>query len=151
MPSRIDNYRMKDGLTPLGERYFNPVWEDIDIRIAELEQLHMSWDAAISEVSNFGVVRINEAITGPLETVNAAIILMQDNLKTLPAFVGEADLDIAMSALQTTVNGQLSALETTINGRLSALQTTINGQLSTLESTINGRMSALESLIYAGL
>ena len=37
MPSRIDRYRMKDGVTPLAARYFNPVWQDIDLRLAELE------------------------------------------------------------------------------------------------------------------
>ena len=98
MPSRIDRYRMKDGVTPLAERYFNPVWQDIDLRIAELEQLRLGWQEAVRQVSDLGLVRINEVIGGPLETVNAAIDQMQGALAALPDLVEQSALDLALAA-----------------------------------------------------
>lgn len=98
MPSHIDRYRMKDGVTPLAARYFNPVWQDIDLRLAELEQLRMGWQEAVRQVSDLGLVRINEVIGGPLETVNAAIDQMQGALATLPDLVEQSALDLALTA-----------------------------------------------------
>lgn len=98
MPSRIDRYRMKDGVTPLAERYFNPVWQDIDLRIAELEQLRMGWQEAVRLVSDAGLARINEVIRGPVEIVNAAIEQVQQTLAELPDVVVQSELDSALQA-----------------------------------------------------
>ena len=53
MSRRFDRYRMRDGETELGAGYFNPVLSDIDLRIADLETLKISWNAAVNELTRF--------------------------------------------------------------------------------------------------
>ena len=60
MPSRFDKYRMRDGVTPLAERYFNPIWQDLDLRLASIEELQVTWEEVVRTVTDFGLVRINE-------------------------------------------------------------------------------------------
>lgn len=69
MPSRFERYRVVDGTTPLAARYFNPVFQDLDLRLASLEEVRISWDTAVKEVVKFGLVRIDELITEPLREV----------------------------------------------------------------------------------
>ena len=66
MPARFDAYRMTDGKTPLSARYFNPVWQDLDLRLVELEALRVGWMEAVSKVSNLGLARINELVGAPM-------------------------------------------------------------------------------------
>lgn len=68
---QFDKYRMVDGETPLAARYFNPVWQDIDLRLASLEEVKIAWQAAVDEVVRFGLVRIDELINEPLQAVLA--------------------------------------------------------------------------------
>ena len=77
MPARFDAYRMTDGKTPLSARYFNPVWQDLDLRLVELEALRVGWLEAVSQVSNLGLARINELVGAPMATVNEAIATLQ--------------------------------------------------------------------------
>ncbi|WP_313473946.1 glycine-rich domain-containing protein [Stutzerimonas kunmingensis] len=62
MPSRFDRYRMQDGLTRLGEAYFNAIWRDIDLRIASLEDLRIAWAEAVRMLTETGLIRINEIL-----------------------------------------------------------------------------------------
>lgn len=68
---QFDKYRMVDGSTPLAARYFNRVWQDIDLRIASLEEVKIAWQTAVDEVVRFGLVRIDELIREPLQSVLA--------------------------------------------------------------------------------
>lgn len=120
MPSRIDRYRMKDGVTPLAARYFNPVWQDIDLRLAELEQLRMGWQEAVRLVSDLGLARINEVIGGPLNTVNAAIEQVQQALADMPEVVVQGDLDAALQA-EAAARAVLAQQITVINEALASL------------------------------
>ena len=94
MPARFDAYRMTDGKTPLSARYFNPVWQDLDLRLVELEALRVGWMEAVSKVSNLGLARINELVGAPMATVNEAIATLQQSLAELP--------DVALLAQQIT-------------------------------------------------
>lgn len=67
MGTRFDRYRMKDGETVLGASYFNPVLQDVDLRIAALEQLQIDWQQAVDEISRFGLDRINAALVPAVE------------------------------------------------------------------------------------
>ena len=95
MPARFDAYRMTDGKTPLSARYFNPVWQDLDLRLVELEALRVGWLEAVSQVSNLGLARINELVGAPMTTVNEAIATLQQSLAELPDVVLAGDLDTA--------------------------------------------------------
>ncbi|MFS4552081.1 hypothetical protein [Comamonas resistens] len=68
---QFDKYRMVDGITPLAARYFNKVWQDIDLRLASLEEIKIAWQSAVDEVVKFGLVRIDELIQEPLRDVLA--------------------------------------------------------------------------------
>jgi hypothetical protein len=73
MPSRFEKYRMKDGATPLAERYFNPIWQDLDLRLAGIEELEVSWEAVVRTVTDFGLLRINEVLAPAFELLNGQI------------------------------------------------------------------------------
>lgn len=73
MPSRIDRYRMVDGGTPIAARYFNPIWQDIDLRLVSLEGLSVSWEDAVRRVSDLGLTRINEVLRPALDAVEQSV------------------------------------------------------------------------------
>lgn len=104
MPIHLDRYRMKDGVTPLSERYFNPVWQDIDLRIAELERLRLGWQEIVRQVSDLGLARINEVIGGPLTEANAAVEQMRAALASLPTLVDQSTFEAALAALNHQID-----------------------------------------------
>ena len=117
MPARFDAYRMTDGKTPLSARYFNPVWQDLDLRLVELEALRVGWMEAVSQVSNLGLARINELVGAPMTTVNEAIATLQQSLAELPDVVLAGDLDTALQAeaqARALLAQQITALQDAI-------------------------------------
>lgn len=112
MPNRFDHYRMRDGVTPLAERYFNRVWQDIDLRLATLEELKVAWEVVVRTVTDFGLVRINEALAPAFEVMSqqlteaqadaveieakrqAAVAALAQLQTAIASFEGEADADI---------------------------------------------------------
>ena len=61
--------RFKDGVTRLSERYFNPIWENIDTRLNALELLSISWIAATNDLIQFGLRRIDDVLAPAFERV----------------------------------------------------------------------------------
>ena len=117
MPARFDAYRMTDGKTPLSARYFNPVWQDLDLRLVELEALRVGWLEAVSQVSNLGLARINELVGAPMTTVNEAIATLQQSLAELPDVVLAGELDTALQAeaqARALLAQQITALQQAI-------------------------------------
>ena len=117
MPARFDAYRMTDGKTPLSARYFNPVWQDLDLRLVELEALRVGWLEAVSQVSNLGLARINELVGAPMTTVNEAIATLQQSLAELPNVVLAGELDTALQAeaqARALLAQQITALQQAI-------------------------------------
>ncbi|MDR6152187.1 hypothetical protein QF021_000276 [Acidovorax delafieldii] len=117
MPSRFDAYRMTDGKTPLSARYFNPVLQDLDLRLVELEALRVGWLEAVSQVSNLGLARINELVGAPMNTVNEAIATLQQSLAALPDVVLAGELDTALQAeaqARAQLAQQIAALQDAI-------------------------------------
>ena len=111
MPARFDAYRMTDGKTPLAARYFNPVWQDLDLRLVELEALRVGWLDAVSQVSNLGIARINEVLGGPMEKVDAAMATLQQALAELPDVVLAGELQPQIAALQQQIAALQQAME----------------------------------------
>lgn len=102
MPSRFERYRVRDGVTVLGERYFNPVFQDVDLRLASLEDIRVSWEAAVQAVSDFGLLRINEVIGPALNQLQDDIgHLQQDSTEIIAALKqAQADLQNAIQDIQ---------------------------------------------------
>lgn len=132
---QFDKYRMVDGATPLAARYFNPVWQDVDLRIAALEDLKIAWQAAVDEVVRFGLVRIDELITEPLQAVVALSEQAQaastelDQLRQL-AQERTAALAALIETLQADTAAQVNAFITTANGSITAHQNATAAELA---------------------
>lgn len=62
-------YRFKDGVTPLNADELNKRMLDVDARLDPLERKTVEYDAAILEVQNAGLERINEVLVPAYERV----------------------------------------------------------------------------------
>lgn len=92
MPSRFESYRMVDGKTPLAAAYFNPILQELDLRLVGLEELRASWLEAVAQVQELGLARINELVGQPMQTVNDAISEMEHRIAALPHMVSQEQL-----------------------------------------------------------
>lgn len=92
MPSRFESYRMVDGKTPLAAAYFNPILQELDLRLGGLEELRASWLEAVAQVQELGLARINELVGQPMQTVNDAISEMEHRIAALPHMVSQEQL-----------------------------------------------------------
>lgn len=97
MPLRFESYRMVDGKTPLAAGYFNPIWQELDLRLVGLEELRVTWLGAVAEVQELGLARINELVGQPMETVNAAILEMEQRIAALPEMVSTEKMQEALA------------------------------------------------------
>lgn len=122
MPSRFESYRMVDGKTPLAAGYFNPVLQELDLRLVGLEELRVSWLDAVAQVQELGLARINELVGAPMETVNQAITDIEQRLAVLPQMVSQ---DQVTTQLQAAMAAEAQA-RTLLQQRLEQLRQTVN-------------------------
>lgn len=61
MPTNFEKYRFTKR-TVLSDETFNRIWQDIDLRIAALEDIKKDWKGAVDELTRYGLLRINEAL-----------------------------------------------------------------------------------------
>ena len=73
MPTRFEAYRMRDGVTPLAEDYFNPLLADIDARIAQLEDRRADLQRVIDDLTVFGLQRIDTLVGPAMASLNQAL------------------------------------------------------------------------------
>lgn len=93
MPTRFEKYRMRDGVTPLSEDFFNPVFGDIDARIAELEERRADLQAVVDELTQFGLQRIDTLVGPAMAEVTAMLEQLRQRRDQLEAAIGNvADL-----------------------------------------------------------
>lgn len=64
------NYRVKDGLTRLGEAFFNSVFRDLDLRLHGQEEIEKTWQSAIRELNRNGLRRIDEFLAPAYENIS---------------------------------------------------------------------------------
>lgn len=107
MPTRFESYRMRDGVTPLSEDFFNPVLADIDARIARMEEQRTDLQGVIDELSRFGLARIDTLVGPSMAAVSnmlAELTQLRDELVAAVGDVGnlitQAQLDAAITAEQ---------------------------------------------------
>lgn len=140
MPSRFEKYRVKDGLTRLGEAYFNPVFQDIDLRLTGLEALRISWDEAVRAVSDYGLVRINEVLAPALTDANDKTAEIE--ARRLAAVDALAALQAMIADLETSTADDLTAWKATQLAAIQAWKDDITPSLPALDA----RLDALESV-----
>lgn len=60
MARRFERYRVKDGTTEMGQGHFNPVFEDVDLRLHNLELVEADWEQETIRLVEQGLKRIDE-------------------------------------------------------------------------------------------
>ncbi|KAF0232531.1 MAG: hypothetical protein FD177_2418 [Desulfovibrionaceae bacterium] len=105
----LEKYAMREGVTPLSAAELNQRFYAVVRRLHELEQLKMDWEAAVTEVQNHGLARVNDAVAPLLEGLRAdmeAVIALGQAaqadqaaavaamLAAMEAKIAEADLKI---------------------------------------------------------
>ena len=98
MGSRFEKYRMKDGVTPLAASYFNPVLQDVDTRITDLEAGRQDYDTAIAEVRDHGLARITDALDPRLAEADATLQALDAGIAALPTVASEGYVDAGVAA-----------------------------------------------------
>lgn len=73
MGRQFERYRFRDQVTRLDESTFNPIWADLDLRIANLEALQVEWESALAVIADQGLARVAAAMSGPLATLSAEV------------------------------------------------------------------------------
>ena len=102
MTTRYPIYKMTDGQTRLAESYFNPILREIDSRLDVLERLQVSWEAAVAELSGYGIERLDAIIVPLADNMQAQVDAISDSWSAL-----SAQIDAGLSEL----NGILGDVE----------------------------------------
>lgn len=122
MPSRFESYRMVDGKTPLAGSYFNPILQELDMRLVGLEELRASWLEAVAQVQELGLARINELVGQPMQTVNDAISEIEQRIAALPQVVSQEQVT---QQLQQAMHAEAAAREQ-LQQALDTLRQSVN-------------------------
>lgn len=125
MAIRYSSYLMTDGRTLLNQEYFNTIWTDLDSRLDRLENLDISWSAAIAEVSAFGLERIDILVTPVVSDAQAALTAAQALYDGLQEQIAEIDIqgqiDTSLEAHDEAIAEALQEQTETVNSALSGV------------------------------
>ena len=142
MANRFEAYRMRDGKTPLSASYFNAIWQDIDSRIGQIESLSAETEAAVNQLTELGIDRLEQIVIPLAEEAQGLI----DSAVALLAAAGDpasnADLDAYTDRaddVTLTYDG---------NGRLETSTETYGEETKTVTLTYDGndRVSTVETV-----
>lgn len=141
MPSRFEKYRMRDGKSPFSASYFNPIWQDIDLRLLGLEEVRASWQEAVQAVTAYGLARINEVVGPTLQDAQekAADITAKQQLATQAL----AALQVAITTAQNNAIAGIAAAEQAADEDLTAWKAT---QLAAIQAWKDGITPSLPNL-----
>ena len=147
MPRRFDSYRMRDGATPLAERYFNPIWQDLDLRLAGIEELQVSWEAVVRLVTDLGLVRINEVLAPAFEAMDqnlasAGVKLGEIEAKRQAAIAAIDGLFDAVANYQSQATTEIADWKAATLGTLATWKTTTLDMLATWKATVMADLNA---------
>lgn len=150
MPSRFDAYRMKDGGTPLSERFFNPVFRDIDLRIAAIEELRIAWEEVVRTVTDLGLVRINEVLAPAFTAMQANIDQADQQLAVIEshrdaAIRAVAGLELAIATYQGNASADIAAWKADLLASLVPWKATVMADLEAWKLTVEAWKADLQS------
>ena len=124
---KFEQYRFRDN-DILTARVLNQRFEDIDLRIHNLEELKVSWEEAVREIQNYGLLRINEAVSpliNDLQTqADSLVNQLQTELDSLNTW--KADVDGNVNSLQTDVSTLQSGKADTDLNNVTSLGNLLN-------------------------
>lgn len=139
MPTRFESYRMRDGVTPLAEDYFNPVLADLDARIAQLEERRADMQAVIDDLTRFGLARIDTLIGPAMSAVNAMLDELTQRRDELLSAIGNVGNLATQAQLDAAIATEQAARQAAIAAEVSARQ------------QIDAQLQAIAALVYAAL
>ena len=114
MPTRFEVYRMRDGVTPLAEDYFNPLLADIDARIARIEDQRADLQRVIDELSAFGLQRIDTLVGPAMQQFNTALADAIAQRDALIAAVGNVATLATQAQLAAAVQAEADARQAAV-------------------------------------
>lgn len=141
MPTRFDAYRMRDGVTPLAEDYFNPLLADIDARIAQIEDQRADLQRAIDDLTAFGLQRIDTLIGPAMQVLNNALA---DAITQRDALVA----DVGNLATQTQLTAAIQSEQTARQQAIA--DATAQPSAATYTYDAVGRVSSISETLPSG-
>lgn len=158
MPTRFEAYRMRDGVTPLAEDYFNPVLADIDARIADLEARRADMQAVVDDLTRFGLTRIDTLIGPAMSAVNAMLDELTQRRDELLSAIGNVDnlatqaqLAAAIAAETDARQAAIAAEQTARQGAIAAINDAIaQPSAATYTYDAQGRVTGISETLPAG-
>ncbi len=133
MARQFERYRFRDQMTRLDEATFNPIWADLDLRIANLEALQVEWESALTLIADQGLARVAAAMSGPLATLSAEVGELRAQIEAAqqegmlldgPGTVSDANLGdrtVDDSVAPAGNTGTLTALISGLANRIKAI------------------------------
>jgi len=155
MPKRFEAYRMRDGVTPLSEDFFNGVFGDIDARIAELEARRADLQGVVDELTQFGLARIDTLVGPAMAEVAAMLQQLRDRRDELEAAIGNVG-DLATgtqlgAAIAAEATAREAALVAEAAARTAAIAlATAKPSAATYTYNAAGRVSGITEALPAG-
>lgn len=127
-------YTFVDGQTPLDAAHLNDRFFSIVRRLHALETVVIDWNAAVAQVQNYGLARINDSIKPLLDGMNEELqALLRQGETAL------AEQDAAVTAKLAAVDTALAAVESRMSQAESSLASALDGfesRLSQVETDI---------------
>lgn len=131
----LEFYKIKEGVTPLSAENLNNRFYAIVRRIHALELLRLDWDAAVSQVQNQGLARINDAVKPLVDGLKAdmeeVISLGQAAQAEQAAAVAAklADMDAKIAEVDSLLAGLGVSLDSVleVSGQLTKEMVTVGG------------------------
>lgn len=155
MPTRFEAYRMRDGVTPLAEDYFNPVLADIDARIAELESRRADLQGVIDDLTRFGLQRIDTLLGPSMAAVNAMLDELSARRDELLVAIGNVGNLATQEQLGAAIAAEQAARQAAITAEQAAraaaiAQATARPSGVTYTYAPNGSVSGMSETLPTG-
>ena len=153
MPSRFDKYRFTKR-TPLSDEVFNAVFKDIDLRLASLEDIKKDWQYAVNEVTQYGLLRIEEVLRPSFEFIEQKKTEATEATAEIQALRQNADAminerrDDAISAISTAKTDALSSISIAKTNALSSIEQKRQDTVPQIDSAL--LMSRVMAFFFGG-
>lgn len=127
MPIRFEKYRFTKR-TPLSDEVFNRIFQDIDLRIASLEDIKKDWQTAVDQLISLGLSRIDLTLRPSLEQMEELRLQAQNKLDEIITLRQNADAminqnrDDAIQAVNTAKTDALNAISQARQSAVNELQ-----------------------------
>lgn len=150
MAIRFDIYRSKDTDT-LSKEHFDPRFKDIDIRLNDLEQQRVSYEAEIDRLKSLNLELIRNAISESLAVVEEqtkllGLLVFEIENQTITMQQGEVVFSVSSGDLSKITGAGYATMipQSTPENRMTGVVTDIdvdNGQLTLQITDVNGEGS----------